>query len=115
MHAKILEGISLVEKVIKILTFAIFTKKVFTNKIIGFRFVKAETGSHCFHGNIKLRICFSFVFCEIQILFILSGGLNTFKTESYEQLNDVRFEGFNLNNPSSNELVQIHTPAKDLL
>ena len=47
--------------------------------------------------------------------FLLSGGLNTFKTESYEQLNDVRFEGFNLNNPSSNELVQIHTPAKDLL
>ena len=56
-----------------------------------------------------------FFFRDIQILFILSGGLNTFKTESYEQLNDVRFEGFNLNNPSSNELVQIHTPAKDLL
>ena len=39
-------------------------------------------------------------------------GGNTFRTESYEQLNDVRFEGFNLNTNTSNELVQIHSPAK---
>ena len=42
---------------------------------------------------------------------VFLGG-NTFRTESYEQLNDVRFEGFNLNTNTSNELVQIHSPAK---
>ena len=46
------------------------------------------------------------------------GGISSFKTESYEQLNDVKFEGFKLHNPPaamvSTELVQIHANAKEL-
>merc|ERR1719468_291887 len=40
------------------------------------------------------------------------SGISSHKTESYEQLNDVKFEGFKLHNPQSmisSELVQIQT------
>ena len=55
----------------------------------------------------------------LNISFIISGGISSYKTESYEQLNDVKFEGFKIHSPTppstmvTTELVQINTNSSN--
>ena len=55
----------------------------------------------------------------LKVSFIISGGISSYKTESYEQLNDVKFEGFKIHSPTppstmvTTELVQINTNSSN--